>query len=210
MTAPEGVADLGTVDVRDGVIWNLLYRICAPDDVYQYLWVPDLDPEDLARIALDQVTQQLDPPSARLFPPESTSGIVNLETWLAIEPMAAVSVTAGPLPPSGITATATATPVSIEWDTGDPETGVIACDLWGAPPHPGAAISGDAPCGWTPRYPTTPEFGIRDGAFHGSITIVWQATWTASNGTGGDLGQITTSTPTSYAVREIQTVGTSG
>ena len=208
MTAQEGVADLGTVDVRDGVIWNLLYRECEPDTV-QYIWVPDIDPEDLARMAFEEVERALDPPAISLYPAVA-SGVVNLETYLAVEPMADVSVTAGPLPPSGITATTTATVVAIEWDTGDPEAGVITCDPWGEPPQPGAAISGDAPCGWTPAYPSTPEFGVDDGTFDGSVTVVWQVSWTASTGDGGDLGELRTSTPVSYVVREIQTVGTSG
>lgn len=209
MTAPEGVADLGTVDVRDGVIWNLLYRECEPDTV-QYLWVPDIGPEDLAWMAFQEVERALDPPAISLYPAVTATGVVNLETYLAVEPMADVSVTAGPLPPSGITATTTATVVAIEWDTGDPEAGVITCDPWGEPPQPGAAISGDAPCGWTPAYPSTPEFGIDDGTFDGSVTVVWQVSWTASTGDGGDLGELRTSTPVSYVVREIQTVGTSG
>jgi hypothetical protein len=210
VSAPDGVADLGTVDVRDGVIWNLLVRICAPDDVHQYLWVPDIGPEDLAELAFDEVRRQLDPPTIEMFPPLATSGIVNLETWLAVTPMPDISATAGPLPPSGITSTATATAVAIEWDTGDPEVDIIECEPWGERPHRDAAITGDAPCGWTPTYPTTREFGVRDGAFHGEITVVWQVTWAASNGASGDLGEIRTSTPFTYSVREIQTVGTSG
>ncbi|MGE3194805.1 MAG: hypothetical protein AB7K08_15200, partial [Microbacteriaceae bacterium] len=209
MSTPEGVADLGTVDVRDGVLWNLLYRICEPDTL-QYLWVPDIDPEDLAHAAFEEVQRLVAPPAIQLFPPESTSGIVNLETWLAVEPMTDVSVTAGPLPPDGITATTTATPVLVEWDTGDPKTDLIRCEPWGAPPSRDAAITGDAPCGWTPSYPSTPEFGIGGGSFDGSITVVWHVTWSANTGEGGDLGEIRTTTPVSYTVREIQTVGISG
>lgn len=209
MSEQEGVADLGTVDIRDGVIWNLLYRICEPDRI-QFLWVPEIDPEDLAEAARQEVERLLDTPTITLSPGAEASGYVNLETWLAVEPMDDVSATAGPLPPDNLTATTTATAVSIEWVTGDPDVGTLVCDLWGELPGSGADEPGQAPCGWTPRYPSTPEFGIGGGAYVGSVTVVWDVSWSASNGDGGDLGQLRTTTPVSYRVREIQTVGTDG
>ena len=44
-----------------------------------------------------------------------------------------------------------------------------------------------------------------------TVTIVWHATWQASNGTSGDLGRLsTTSTPRDLPVAEIQAVVTQG
>lgn len=202
--------DVGTVRVdATGMVWDLYYRVCEPE-VYQFVWVPVIDPEDLAGSAYDEVRRLVQPPTITLSPGVDATGFVNIETWLAVEPMDPVSATAGPLP-SGLAATTTATPVAIEWDTGDASAGMITCEPWGAIPSPGADVSGErAPCGWTPTVPSTPEFGVEGGAFTGSVTIVWHVTWTASTGETGDFGELRTSTPTSYRVREIQTVGVSG
>jgi len=39
---------------------------------------------------------------------------------------------------------------------------------------------------------------------------VWAASWTASNGAAGDLGEALSTVPFVYRVREIQTIGDGG
>ena len=49
--------------------------------------------------------------------------------------------------------------------------------------------------------------GTNDQRYHGSVTIVWQVSWQATNGATGDLGELRTTTPVRMGVREIQTIG---
>ena len=145
-------------------------------------------------------------PSIGLSPPLDVGGFVFLQTWLGVQPAAPVSATAGPTF-DGLTVTATAVPDHIEWTPGDPEAGTVRCELWGAT-RPVGAPKDSAPCGWTPQWPSAPQYGGgQDLNFHGSVTLVWTATWTASTGESGALDIVETTTDTTYRVREIQTIG---
>jgi enoyl reductase len=192
------------------VAWNYYWRDCEPNPPGgQGAWFPDLPPATLAQIARDEVAKLLPRPTINLSPALSVGGFVGLETWLAVTPVGTVSVTAGPLPPIGLSATTTATPVSIEWITGDNTIGTITCPLWGELPPAGADNAGlTAPCGWLPQHPSAAQYGgDRNENFAGQVTIVWDVSWTATNGAGGDLGELRSTTTTSYRVREIQTIG---
>ena len=83
------------------------------------------------------------------------------------------------------------------------------CGLWGALPTPDQIEDeAPAPCGWLPPGPSAPQFGAGDDLrFHGTIELFWSVAWTATNGAGGDLGELTTDVDWSYRVREIQTIG---
>jgi hypothetical protein len=186
-----------------GVIWQLFFRDC--EGTRQYTWVPNLSAEDLAHLAFDEVLRKLPKPAPRLSPDVGVGGWVNFETWLAVGDPGAVSATAS-IP--GLSATATARVTRLDWEPGDGRA--VSCEPFGAlPPSPGYA--GPAPCGHTYRWPSAPAVtGAEDLRFHGEITLVWSASWTASNGDAGDLGEATSSSPFAYRVREIQTIGEEG
>lgn len=203
--SPEwGPSDIATVrQDQSAMIWILYERVCA--GVVQFVWVPQLKPADLGRLAFDEVLKKLPPPTPALSPDVAVGGYVNFETWLAVTDPGVVTATSA-IP--GLSATATARVVRIEWRPGDGS--LVTCAPFGAlPPTPG--FTGHAPCGYTFTQPSLSKVtGMSDDRFHGSVTLVWAASWTASNGAAGDLGEATSTSPFVYRVREIQTIGTGG
>ena len=185
----------------NGAPMALFARVCD-GLVVQAVWVPVLTPEDLSKLAFDDVRQLLPLPTPTLSPDLVHSGYVNFETWLAVRPVDPVSATAS-IP--GLSATVTAAVESIEWSPGDGH--VVSCVPWGAlPPTPDYV--GRAPCGYTYRFPSHPKITHTDDLrYHGQIVLVWHATFAASDGTRGDLGVVRSTTPFAYKVREIQTIG---
>ena len=180
----------------------VLYARACDGLVVQSAWVPVLPPEDLARLAFDDVARLLPLPTPVLSPPVAGSGFVNFETWLSVQPAAPVSASAT-IP--GLSATVTATVDSIEWSPGDGK--LVSCAPWGALP-PSPDYVGRAPCGYTYRFPSAPKITHTDDLrYHGQVALVWHATFTASDGTAGDLGLVRSTTPFAYKVREIQTIG---
>jgi|GEM_PF-3750726 len=93
----------------------------------------------------------------------------------------------------------------IEWTTGsqvDGDITTINCRPWGS-----TEFAADG-CTWTPAYPSVAKVtGTTDLRYHGTVSIVWQVTWLASNGATGSLGDLRTTTPVEMVVQEIQTIG---
>jgi hypothetical protein len=186
-----------------GMVWILYYRICGT--TMQEVWVPVLPPGGLGQLAFDQVTKKLPKPTPALSPDLAVGGYVNFETWLSVADPGAVSATSS-IP--GLSATAIARVVRIEWQPGDGS--LVTCDPFGdLPPTPD--YTGKAPCGHTFTQPSVASAtGATDDQYHGSVTLVWEASWTASNGASGDLGEVSSTVPFVYRVREIQTIGAGG
>jgi hypothetical protein len=181
-----------------GKRWVLIIRSC--DGIDQLAWAPDLTAADLGWLAFDEVSRRLPLPSVLLSPDVSVGGYVNFETWLAVADPGVVSASSA-IP--GLSATASARVLRVEWASGDGS--VVSCTPFGSlPPSPG--YTGPAPCGHTYRRASVTP----DDRFHGSVTLVWASSWSASNGAAGDLGELSSSAPFAYRVREIQTVGVEG
>jgi hypothetical protein len=199
---PSSPLALSRVDVA-GVVWDLFSRSC--DGLAQVVWVPVLPAADLGRLAFDAVTRKLPKPSPAFSPDLAVGGYVNFETWLSVADPGVVSAMSA-IP--GLSATASARVVRIEWRPGDGS--LVTCEpVGGLPPSP--TYTGRAPCGYTFTEPSVLKAsGSSDGRFHGSVTLVWAASWTASNGAAGDLGETTSTAPFVYRVREIQTIGAGG
>jgi hypothetical protein len=135
--------------------------------------------------------------------PSGGKAIVNLESWLWIDPADWQPITATATV-GGITATATATPQYVVWDMGDGNQ--VTCD------SPGVAYNTDIPdqdqttsCGYT--YQETSANGP-DQQFTITTTIAYDVTWTSVGvAGGGDLGIVPgASTTTAVTVDEIGTV----
>ncbi|MGD9792056.1 MAG: hypothetical protein AB7V43_01140 [Acidimicrobiia bacterium] len=192
----------GRID-EAGMMWYLHSRIC--DDVEQFVWIPQLPPGRLGQLAVDEVIKQLPKPTPSLSPDLGVGGYVNFESWLAVTDPGVVTATSA-IP--GLSATATARVVRIEWDPGDGS--LVLCEPFGGLP-PTLGYTGKAPCGHMFTQPSLSKVtGASDDRFHGSVTLVWAASWTASDGTSGDLGEATSTVPFFYRVREIQTIGAGG
>lgn len=186
----------------NGDLWFLYIRTCS--GVIQQTWIKEATSADAAAAAHAEVTKRLPHLAPQLAPPLATGGVVNVNTWIGLDPPAAVSVTAT-LP--GLWATVTANAYDVSWSPGDGST--VDCGNLGVVWHPGMAKTwDDAPCGWTPKYPSLTQFtNATDLAYHGQFQVKWHVTWTGSDGRSGAYDDLTITTPTVYKVSEIQTIG---
>ncbi len=188
-----------TRTAADGALETLSIRVCTPGGK-EYLWVSSPTGRSVAGQAYrDLQSKGLPSPVAKTGPPLDKM-IVNFDTWIAVQPENPVTATAAA---GGITATVTATPVRIEFHTGTisaKDVAVVACDPWGSIDF--------GICTWTPQFPSIPKAtGTDDLTYHGSISIIWNVTWTSSTGATGTQDQMTTTTPLKITAMEIQTIG---
>ena len=187
------------INPATGETSTVYFRIC--DTRYQFVYIGPHSPTDIARVAYQQVAALVPQPEAAFSPPIDKM-IVNFQTWLAVTPQPPITATAA-IP--GLSATVTAQPTSIEWATGSHvpgDTDLITCQPWGS-----TSLAKDG-CAWTPTYPSVAKVtGTTDLRYHGTVTIIWQVSWQASNGANGSLGELRTTTPIAMGVQEIQTIG---
>jgi len=171
------------------------------DGKFQYVFVGPHSPVDVAHAAYEKVSKLVPKPAVNFSPPADKM-VVNFETWLGVTPHAPITATAA-IP--GLSATVTARPTDIEWSTGtkvDGDTTTVSCQLWGS------TESAQDGCAWTPAYPSVANVtGTDDQRYHGTVTLVWQVSWQATNGATGSLGELRTTTPVRMGVSEIQTIG---
>jgi hypothetical protein len=151
-------------------------------------------------------------PAPEIVTSPTTFSIVNLPTWLAVNPVmwhsyqATASVGA-------VTATAVATPVAVTWIMGD--GGVVHCG------GPGTLYEPDLPAGGqsstcsysygrtSDEEPAT-DGDPNDGAFVVTAQVQWNVTWTASGDAGGGtLPSLTTRSTEAVRVEQVESVGIS-
>ena len=193
-------ANTALVTYVDGrrVTWFMHDRTCG--DRVQYVWIPDLQVRDLAAAAYDSVVSRAPDPRLVISPPADHL-LVNLPVWFGAQPLATRSATAS-IP--GRSVTVTLVPAGLQLDTGSAAAAdqrVVDCGLWGSAER---AANG---CSWTPLFPSVPRTtGTDDYRYHGQLTLRWEATWAASNGTSGLFAPIATVIDVEFAVREVQTI----
>ena len=144
--------------------------------------VNPVDPAALAQQALSKLP--LATPSIEMAPPTSSDQLVNVSTWLWVNPAAwqSLSATAAAGP---VSATATATPVEVVWNMGDGDH--ITCDGPGTPYNP-SDPNASTNCSYTWAQSSV---GQPDGAYEVTATVYWQVAWTATGAPGGgNLGQV--------------------
>jgi hypothetical protein len=194
-----GPRDPTVINPATGEPSTVYFRLCG--STYQYVYVGPHTPVDIAQVAYQKVVTLVPDPQVSFSPPIDKM-IVNFETWLGITPSPPITATAA-IP--GLSATVTAQATGIEWVTGSQvagDTTTIVCEPWGS------TESAQDGCSWTPKYPSVEKVtGTTDQRYHGTVTIVWQVSWVASNGAGGSLGELRTTTPIEMVVQEIQTIG---
>lgn len=188
-----------TVNPATGLPATIYFRTCGT--ILQFVYVGPKDPVDLSRAAYQKVASLLPHPEVTFSPPIDKM-VVNVETWLGVTASAPITATAS-IP--GLSATVTAEATDIEWATGSQvagDTTLITCLPWGS------TESSRNGCAWTPAYPSVGKVtGTTDLRYHGTVTIVWNVTWQASNGASGALGDLRTTMPVQMGVQEIQTIG---
>lgn len=151
---------------------------------------PQVTGADLARRAF--ATFAAPAPAAEFSP---TTSVVGVQTWLWLQGGWSSRSATASVP--GLSATVTAQPTSVVWNMGDGEQTV--CDGPGKewdPNQPNATTD----CSYT--YPVAGQFTV-------TVTVNFRTTWSASDGTAGQLGTITGRTTVPVTVDEIQAVNNS-
>lgn len=159
-------------------------------------------------VALDaDRSLQLPRPALSFDPP--LAAVVNLPTWLWIDPDLwhpfSVSATVG-----GVTATATAVPVSVAWDMGDGAS--LSCPGPGAVYRPALSPSAQqTDCAYTYTMSSagqpSADGNPNDGSFAVTASVVWEVSWTATGAPGGGaLPSVETSSTARLRVLQIESV----
>ncbi len=187
----------------DGIVARLHYRRCSSR--YQFAWIRDETPESLANTVLSELSDQrsraLPTPELQLSP--ARLAVVNLETWLAVDDVGEISITAA-IPGLSMTVTAhvetTVFDITTGPDAAESPTITIECVRTGVIWK--RSISDDVDhCGHT--FVAAP-----DGPAVVSASLIWTGRWRSSTGASGELGTIRgRTTQMSLPVVEIVTVG---
>jgi hypothetical protein len=123
----------------------------------------DINPENLARLAMDEFLLGLPAPEPHLNPTGTT--LVNVDTWLTVDNIPAGSITAPPISVPGITVVMTATAGGVLWTMGD--GGEVQC----------AGIATGSQCSYTYTRSSSGQAGAQ---FHGNARVVWLGTYSVN------------------------------
>jgi hypothetical protein len=138
--------------------------------------------------------------------------VVNLATWLAIDP-AGWQPYRATATVAGVTATAVATPQDVTWTMGD--GGEVVCDGPGSQYSPDLAANlQSTSCSYTYTRSSAGEPSVdgnsNDGAFAVTATVSWKVTWTAVGAPGGGtLPPLETSSTVAVRVEQVESIGSS-
>lgn len=178
------------------------WQYCGGDMV-NLVFLPDAAPVDpllLAQSARDQLVLPL--PRPRTNPSADRSQLVNLRTWLWIDPAGwqPLSKTASA---GTVSATVTASPTSVRWEMGD--GAVVTCRGPGIPYDPSRPESAQSTdCSHIYKRSSA---GQPDERYTVQVTITYGVSWTVTGAPGGgDLGVIETSESLPLRVAEGQAV----
>jgi hypothetical protein len=139
-------------------------------------------------LLVDEAVRQLNlrAPTIHLNPPPPAAQLVHLPTWLWVDAPAWSARSATASVP-GLSVTATATPVTMVWSTGDGAT--VTCQGPGTPWRPGNDPAAPSPdCGHTYDSPSTP------GSYTLRATVTWSVAWAGGVLTGNEPALTSTAT----------------
>lgn len=181
---------------------NWVRKVCVDENgnsTGTVVWSPQrapVDPVALARQALNY--SPLPSPALGMSPSSDRDQLVNVPTWLWIDPTAWRPISAN-ASAGGVTVTTSAKPARVVWDPGDGGS-PVTCDGPGTPYNP-SHPSATPTCTYTYRRPA--ERSIV------TATIEWSVRWTSSAGGGGDLGVVRRSGSVAVRVAESQAINIS-
>ena len=148
---------------------------------------------------------RLPDPVIRSSPAPGALQLTRLPTWLWVAPAAWRPQSKTAHVP-GESVTATATPVSASWRMGDGKT--VTCHGPGTAYNRGDNPASSSPtCGYTYARSSA---GQPHAAYHVTVTITWDITWTGTGGAGGALPPLFTAAAAAMRVAESQAVNTAG
>jgi len=159
--------------------------------------VPQITGAQLARRAFSSF--KLRAPTPALSPAKA---VVNYPTWLWLQGGWGKQSATATVP--GLSATVTATPTRVVWSMGD--GGQVTCAGPGTPYEPELADSAQrTDCAYTYAKSSADAPG---GSFTATATVYFGASWTATDGTAGELGTVTGVTDFPVIVEQIEAVNT--
>lgn len=185
----------GEIVVRDPVTGAITGTIPADELTSGATTTITVSSAMLAEFALAELT--LPAPLIGMSPDDDH--VVQLPSWMWIDrsqwgPQDRTAA-AGP-----VSATVTARPIRVEWDMGNGS--VVTCDGPGRVYRPQFAGQPEATdCKYTYRHSSA---GQPDEAYDVTATVVWDASWTGSDGDGGALGELTSQATEAVRVAEVQ------
>ncbi len=192
----------------DGISSTLYARMCPGAEITWY-WIRAADPKQLVTAATVQARSRLPTPRG-VFSPDVTHGgraIVHVPVWFAVDVTQWAPISAVAAVP-GLSATVTAKPDRLELDPGDGSP-AVSCAGPGQVLAPGTDVSSHAPaCSY--RYLDASTVASNGHAWRAQLHLHWQITWTATNGDGGTLDPIITTTAYDIPVGEIQALENAG
>lgn len=159
--------------------------------------VPPRTPVQLAREALSY--EPLPKPQPATSPPDAQT-YVNLQTWLAVTGWESVETSAS-VP--GLTTTVVAEPTEAVWKLGDGET-LVCAGPGKTYDHTVPEEHQDTDCGHV--YRRSSAGATPDNNYPASVTVNYHVTWSATDGSRGDLGLLPVTTNFPMRVREVQLV----
>ncbi|MGE3359545.1 MAG: hypothetical protein AB7O92_23230 [Acidimicrobiia bacterium] len=163
---------------------------------YGAIYISPTDPTDLLVQARNRLDLPL--PTAGLSP--SGEQVVNLETWLWIDPAQWQTLSASASVP-GITVTVFATPQHTIWSMGD--GAVVECGA--GTPYDLDLPAADQVTSCSHLYRRS-SAGRAAGSYSASVTVRWHLTWSVNDAPAIDLETIDRTSTFSVAVAEIQAV----
>lgn len=198
----EAMEQAGAAPAKSAGAGNWVRKVCVDENgnsTGTVVWSPQrapVDPVALARQALNY--SALPSPALGMSPSSDRDQLVNVPTWLWIDPTAWRPISAN-ASAGGITVTTSAKPARVVWDPGDGGS-PITCDGPGTPYNP-SHPSATPTCSYTYRSPA--ERAVV------TATVEWSARWTSSAGGGGDLGVVRRSSSVPVRVAESQAINVS-
>jgi len=193
--------------VIGGEMATIYVRTCGA--ALDLVWVVPITGAAAVPGALAAVQKLLPAPNPIMVPPQNDPhGFaytqVPLWWWLSASQWQPVSATATATNgPDTVSATATATPSDIQFKAGD-GVGSVDCAGPGIPFDDSLSLAAQStPCQYTYRQSSSLS---QSGTWPASWTVVWHVTWTASDGTGGALAPLQSTTTRALSVAEDQSV----
>ena len=188
-------ASITACDIYCGSIFLVTKSPCAGGAGGGANAAPRITGADVAQQALARF--RLRSPSPAMWPePDRLVVQLPVQLWLAggwEEQSATASV-------GGLSATVTARPQRVTWTMGD--GGSVSCSTAGRPATPG----GGTGCSYTYKASSAGRTG---DAYQVSVAVTFAAAWSATDGTSGDLGLLTSPAGSvTVQVGEVQAVNT--